>query len=236
MNGAPRMKMIRTLLANRRIQWFLAICFGIVVIAAWFAWKSGVDLVVLKSAWDRCNAYLKDHPAALFWAIVFLPALPIPTSALLITAGLVWHDRPVMACLLSLLAMAMNLSWTYWVAARPARGIVEKLMAAGSFQIPELPRGDHLKLILIMRLTPGFPFFVQNYVLGFLRAPFFLYLWVSMLCSGIIGTGVVLGAVGLGGGKLRWAIVGVSLIVVGGIMTHFIRGWLAKRKSGRMKA
>ena len=235
MNGPARMEMIRTLLTNRRFQWALAGCAGFAFAAAWFAWKSGVDLEFLKGLWSRCNAYLMAHPAALFWALVFLPALPVPMSALLFTAGVVWGHRPMMACSLCLLAMALNLSWTYWLAARPARGIVEKLLASSSIRIPDLPRGDHLKLILILRLTPGFPFFVQNYVLGFMRAPFLLYLPVSLLCSGVIGTGVVLSGVGLGGGKLRWAILGISLIVVGGILTHFIRGWLAKRKSFRVK-
>ncbi len=223
------MEIFRKLLADKRVRLALAGAMAFAAVGAWFIWKSGVDLVQLKEYWDRCETYLAAHPAVLFWSIVFLPALPIPTSALLVTAGLVWHDRPVMACLLCLLAMALNISWTYWMAARPARGLVEKLMAAGSFRIPELPRGDHLKLILVLRLTPGFPFFVQNYVLGFMRAPFFLYLWVSMLCSGVIGTGVVLGAVGLGGGKLRWAILGISLIVVGAIFTYLIRGWMGKR-------
>ena len=37
------------------------------------------------------------------------------------------------------------------------------------------------------------------------------------------------GAVGLGGGKLRWAILGISLIVVGAIFTYLIRGWMGKR-------
>ncbi|MEO5917106.1 MAG: VTT domain-containing protein [Luteolibacter sp.] len=208
----------------------------IALVAGWMAWKSGVDLAQLKSLWQRCNAYLARHPAALFWAIVFLPALPIPTSALLFTAGVVWRERPVMACLLCLLAMALNLSWTYWVAARPGRGWVEKFLATGSFRIPDLPRGDHLKLILIMRLTPGFPFFVQNYVLGFMRPPFFLYLPVSLLCSGVIGTGIVLSGVGLADGKLMPALTGISLIVVGAVFTHLVRGWLAKRKNGGVKA
>ena len=224
------MALLRKFLSNRRVQGALVFLFLAAIIAGIVAWKMGVDLASLKELWERCKDYLADHPAVLFWAIVFLPALPIPTSALLVTAGIVWRDRPVMACLLCLLAMALNLSWTYWLAARPARGIVERLIASGSFRIPDLPRGEHLKLILIMRLTPGFPLFVQNYVLGFMRAPFFLYLPVSLLCSGFIGTGVVLGGVGLGGGKLKWAVLGISLIVVGGILTHHVRGWLAKRK------
>lgn len=224
------MEMIGRILGDKRGRAALAGGVGLAVVGAWIAWRSGLDLAQLKGWWFFLDGYLKTHPAILFWALVLLPALPIPTSALLLTAGFVWGDRPVMAVSLCLLAMAMNVSWTYWLASRPARGWVEKLMAAGSLQIPEVPRGNHLKLILIMRLTPGIPFFVQNYVLGFLRPPFVLYLWVSMLCSGVIGTGVVLSGAGLGGGNLQWAILGISLIVVGGIVTHFVRAWLGKRK------
>jgi uncharacterized membrane protein YdjX (TVP38/TMEM64 family) len=224
------MEILLKALADRRVKWGLVGCCVLALAGGWIAWRAGVDLAQVGRWWRQLNEFLTAHPGALFWALVFLPALPIPTSALLFTAGIVWRDRPAMAVSLCLLAMALNLSWTYWLAAGPARGIAEKLLTAGSIRIPDLPRKDHLKLILIMRLTPGLPFFVQNYVLGFLRPPFLLYLGVSMLCSGVIGTGVVLSGAGLGGGNLQWAILGISLIVVGGIVTHFVRAWLAKRK------
>lgn len=224
------MELLRKLLMHRRVRIALVCVFALVLIAAGVAWKIGVDLAALKGLWEQVNAYLVTHPSALFWALVFLPGLPIPTSALLFTAGVVWRDRPVMACLLSLLAISLNLSWTYWLAAGPARRLVEKMLAASEIQIPDLPRGDHLKLILVMKLTPGFPFFVQNYLLGFLRAPFHLYLPISILCNGVIGTGVVLSGVGLADGKLMPALTGISLIAVGVILTQMVRGWLAKRK------
>lgn len=203
---------------------------GMMLTAAVVAWKMGVDLAALKGLWKLVNDYLVKHPAALFWSLVFLPGLPIPTSALLFTAGVVWRQQPLMACLLCLLAMLLNLTWTYWLAAGPARKLVERMLAATSIQIPDLPRGDHLKLILIMKLTPGIPFFFQNYLLGFLRAPFHFYLPISMLCNGIIGTGIVLSGVGLADGKLMPALTGVSLIAVGAVLTQMIRGWLANRK------
>ena len=224
------MDLLRKLLMHRRVRIALVCLVGISFAIAAVAWKMGVDLAALKLAWEQGNAYLVKHPSALFWALVFLPGLPIPTSALLFTAGVVWRDQPVMACLLSILAISLNLTWTYWLAAWPARRWVEKLLAASEIQIPDLPRGDHLKLILVMKLTPGFPFFVQNYLLGFLRAPFHLYLPISILCNGIIGTGVVLSGVGLADGKLMPAITGISLIVVGVVLTQMVRGWLAKRK------
>jgi uncharacterized membrane protein YdjX (TVP38/TMEM64 family) len=87
-----------------------------------------------------------------------------------------------------------------------------------------------------MRLTPGFPFFFQNYLLGFMRAPFLLYLSVSMLCSGIVGTGVVLSGVGLADGKLMPAISGISLIALGAVVTSLVRSWLAKRRTAASAA
>ncbi len=222
--------MLRKLLLHRRVRIALVCLFFIGLAAAVVAWKMGVDLAALKGIWTQINDFLVQHPAALFWALVFLPGLPIPTSALLFTAGVVWRQHPVMACSLCLLAMLINLTWTYWLAAGPARKLVEKMLAATSVKIPDLPRGDHLKLILVMKLTPGIPFFFQNYLLGFLRAPFHLYLPISMLCNGIIGTGIVLSGVGLADGKLMPALTGISLIAVGVILTQMIRGWLAKRK------
>ena len=227
---AGGMAILRKLLSDKRVQGGLVFLVLAVIAAGALAWKLGVDLASLKGMWKTTEAYLKQHPALLFWALVFLPGLPIPTSALLLTAGVVWRERPVMACLLCLLALALNLTWTYWLAAGPARRLVEKILSATTFQIPELPRGDHLKLILVMRLTPGIPLFLQNYLLGFLRAPFHLYLPVSILCSGVIGTGVVLSGAGLSDGRLMPALTGVSLIVLGIVLTHLIRGWLAGKK------
>lgn len=226
----PQMDLLRKLLKHRQLRIALIWMTGLALLAAGIAWQMGVDLAVLKNGWSVTEGYLKQNSWALFVALVILPGLPVPTSVLLLTAGVVWREQPVMACLLCLLALALNLTWTYWLAAGPARRLVERMLTASGTQIPDLPRGDHLKLILVMRLTPGIPLFLQNYLLGFLRVPFHLYLPISMLCTGIIGSGVVLSGAGLADGKLKWAITGVSLIVLGGVFTHLIRSWLAKRK------
>ena len=203
------------------------------LLAGWLAWKTGINLASLKEVWTVTQAYLTKNPWALFLALVNLPGLPVPTSLLMLTAGVVWREQPVMACGLCMLALALNFTWTYWLAAGPARRLVEKLLTATSLKIPELPHGDHLKLILVLRLTPGIPLFLQNYLLGFLRAPFYLYLPVSLLCTGIIGSGVILSGAGIADGNLKWAITGLSLIVLGGVFTHLVRGWLERRKKAK---
>lgn len=224
------MEIFRKLLKHRwvRIGSVLMLLAGL--LGGWLAWKMGVDLASLKNAWEASEAFLIQNPWALFLALVFLPGLPVPMTLLFLTAGVVWKDRPILACLICLTAVGLNQTWTYWVAAVPARKLVEKLLAATSFKIPELPRGDHLKLILVLRLTPGIPLFFQNYLLGFLRAPFHLYLPISILCTGVIGCGVVLSGAGLADGKIKWAITGVSMIALGGVLTHAIRNWLGRRK------
>lgn len=224
------MELLKKLLLHRWMRIGLICGLVAALLGGVVAWKMGVNLTSLKDAWTQLNDYLVKNPGALFLALVFLPGLPIPMTALFFTAGVVWRHQPVMAVSLAMLATALNLTWTYWLAAGPARRLVEKMLAATEIQIPDLPRGDHLKLILILKLTPGIPFFFQNYLLGFLRAPFMLFLPVSILCNGIIGSGVILSGVGLADGKLMPAITGVSLIAVGVVLTQAARGWLAKRK------
>jgi uncharacterized membrane protein YdjX (TVP38/TMEM64 family) len=187
------------------------------------AWRMGVDGAVLKAAWKNAERFLAHHPWWLFAGLVVLPGLPVPTSALLILAGTVWRDRPVVACAICLAALVLNMSWTYWVAARPGRGLVEKVLASGTMRIPVLPKDNHLRAILLLRLTPGVPLFFQNYLLGFLHVPFRLYLPLSLACSGMISCGIVLSGAGVAGGNLTPVITGVALIVVGLMAVQMIR-------------
>ncbi len=195
------------------------------------AWLLRVDVQLALTLWKSINTFLIEHPAVFFIAMVILPALPVPTSALQLTAGIIWRDQPLMACSLCLVAMMMNLSLTYWIAAGPARRLVEKLLAATSYRIPVLPHDDQMKLVLILKLTPGIPFFIQNYLSGFFRAPFRLFLVVSMLSNGVFGVGMVLSGVGIGDGKLMPAISGLSFIALSALLTYLIREWLTKRKN-----
>ena len=228
--GSARVEMLRKTLSHRGVRIGLVGLLAVGLLAGWVAWKMGVDWSSLKGAWTKLNDYLVKNPGALFIALVILPGFPVPISALLFTAGVVWRHEPVMAVSLSVLAISLNLTWTYWLAVGPARRLVEKMLSATAIQIPDLPRGDHLKLILVLKLTPGIPFFFQNYLLGFLRAPFTLYLPISILCNGIVGAGVVLSGVGLADGKLMSAITGVSLIAVSVVLTQLIYRRLAKKR------
>lgn len=220
---AASMDLLKKIVRDRRFHRLAGVGVVLGAGAVLLAWRMGVDLAMLKEGWLRAEGFLKERPWWLFAALVILPGLPVPTSALMVLAGTVWRERPVLACGLALLALALNLCWTYWLAARPGRGLVEKLLAAGTLRVPELPRGNDLRLLLVLRLTPGLPLFFQNYLLGFFRVRFGLYLPVSLACSGLISCGIVLSGAGVAGGNLMPMLSGVGLIVLGVVVVQMLR-------------
>lgn len=226
------MSLLRKILKDRRFHRMAGLVLVLAVALALLGWRMGIDAAAVNSCWQRTEEFLAAWPWLLFLGLVILPGLPVPTSALLIVAGTVWREHPIVACAISLVALALNMTWTYWFAARPARAWVEKLLESSSVRIPELPHGNHLRILLVLRFTPGLPLFLQNYSLGFLRVPFRLYLPVSMSCSGLLASGVVLSTAGVTGGNFGIILTGVPLIVLGLILIHEIRRRVIRRAAG----
>jgi uncharacterized membrane protein YdjX (TVP38/TMEM64 family) len=215
--------MLRKILADRRLQRIAGagVLAGVALMLG--LWRMGYGWDDAKAGWLAVELFLRDRPWWLFACLVVLPGLPVPTSALMFLAGTVWRDQPVAACGIGLLALVLNMTWTYWLAAGPGRGLVVRLLAKSTYRIPKLPKNNHLRAVLIARLTPGIPLFVQNYALGFMHVPFRLYLPVSIACSGPVACGVVLAGAGVAGGNFAPAVTGVGLIVVGVVVVRWVK-------------
>lgn len=222
---------LKKLLARKSFRLAVAAAAVVAASAVVLVWQTDCDRAALEAWWLRSKVLLQHHPWAMFLALVILPGLPFPVSALLVAAGVVWHDHPAFACLFSLSALALNMTWTYWFAAGPARRLIERVIRSTGMSLPDLPRRNHVRLILILRLTPGIPLFLQNYVLGVLRAPFRLYLPLSILLTGIMSSGIVLVGAGATDGRFAPALTGIALVVVAVTATKWLRAWLDKRKA-----
>lgn len=214
-----------------------AICaiLGGLFLAVIFFWISGWGISNLKSAWEGLDEFLTRNPWAIFWALVVLPGLPFPTTALLVIAGVVWKNQPVMACVICMSAIALNMTWTYWLASGIGRGVVVRLFKLAGRGLPDFRRESDLRVILILRLVPGFPLFLQNYILGFLRVPFRLYLPVSVLCNGVMACGVVLSSSGIAGANFMPMISGIALIVLGVVVVHSLKKKLEAQKKEKLE-
>lgn len=217
-------------LKHRQTVRFAVVGACAAVVLALVAWRYGIGPAELRQAWTEVERWLAGHPVWLWVALVVLPGLPVPSSALLMAAGWVWRDHPVAGCAAAVAAMALCKLWSYAFAAGPGRKLALRMMADGGFRLPEVRAENQVRLVLILRLTPGMPFFVQNYALGLLHVPLRVYLPVSLLCNAPWVCGLVLTGAGLGGGQLMPLLGGVSLIAFALVLTYTLRRWLQWRK------
>jgi uncharacterized membrane protein YdjX (TVP38/TMEM64 family) len=133
--------------------------------------------------------------------------------------------------LLSLLALTVNMALTYWLAGYVLRPVLEKILVRFGFKLPQAGSGSTVDLIVLLRVTPGVPFPVQNYLLGLAHVPFGKYLLVSVLIAGPLNTAFVLFGDALLHGKGRVAMLSLLLLLALMAGTQMLRKHYAKKRA-----
>lgn len=174
-------------------------------------------------------------PVTFFTAMALLPAVAVPASVFTFTAGPVFGERLGMPAVLalSLGAFTINLVLTYALARRALRPFLEKWIARLGYRVPQVDEGDLTDLAIVVRVTPGIPFFVQNYLLGIAGVPFGRYLLVSCVVVWLYTTGFVLFGDALLNGKGKMAMLAASVLVIAGVATHWARKHYGKKKAAK---
>jgi uncharacterized membrane protein YdjX (TVP38/TMEM64 family) len=216
---------VKAIFKHRLFLPALAVCFALGLLGVFVAWKLGLNVETLKGWIGSLVDYLEERPALIFIAIVILPSMPFPVSVLLLAAGVVYGERygPFYAGLIALTAIIINFSWTYWFARFPARRMVERIVRKFDVEIPELPKQHVMSFTLVFRITPGIPFFLQNYVLGLARVPFRTYFIVSLLAQTAWTFGFVISGGAIFEGNFGLAITGCCLLTVATLITQSVR-------------
>jgi hypothetical protein len=119
---------------------------------------------------------------------------------------------------LSLAMIALNLALTYWLARYALRPLLTNLVTRYGYKIPSITSKNALSATLVVRLTPGPPFFLQGYLLGLAEVPFKLYMIVSWLCVMPWAVGALVMGKGILNGNFKVAATGVGVIVVAGAL------------------
>ena len=187
---------------------------------------------------DTLNAvvlHLREAgPVIFFIAMALLPAAGFPLLAFTLAAGPVVGPTVGAGWVIvwSLTAVMINLLLSYWLANRAFRPLVGRMLGYFDFRLPDNTADSAWQLSLIVRLTPGPPFWAQSYLLGLVRVPLVPYLTVS--------TGVVAGyivalvwggeAIASGNGRLALAAVGVLAVAVAAL--QLLRKRTARRQAG----
>jgi uncharacterized membrane protein YdjX (TVP38/TMEM64 family) len=216
----------------------LAVAAGLVLVVAGALLLSSDPKVLLaqgKELWGQLMETVRAAgPLAFFSAMAILPGLGAPMLAFSVPVGSFFGPTLGMPLVVfwSLVATMLNLVLTYGLARRGLRPPLNALVKRLGYKLPEVESGDVVDLIVILRLTPGIPFLVQNYLLGLADVPVGRYLGVSSLLVLPQATAFVLfgNALMSGQGTLILTAVGLLAAVMAG--THLVRRhYSAKRKN-----
>jgi uncharacterized membrane protein YdjX (TVP38/TMEM64 family) len=170
-------------------------------------------------------------PLVFFVAMGILPAVGAPILAFILTAGPAFGPQLGLGGVLAACAVShlLSLSIGYWLARRWLRPWLQKFVARSGHKVPQVVPEDQFEVTLLLRITPGPPFFLQNFLLGLAEIPFSRYLAISWTVIMMHTTGLVVFGKALANGKGREAVLGVSLFVAALLIIHLLRRHYAKR-------
>jgi uncharacterized membrane protein YdjX (TVP38/TMEM64 family) len=196
---------------------------ALVVAVAGFLVLRGMDYRALG---ERGMALIRGAgPWTFFSGIAVLPAIGAPLSAFTIVAGEAFGARMTLAGVIAAasVAIAVNLALTYWLARYALRPLLSRLALRYGYTIPRVTPENALSIALVLRLTPGPPFFMQSYILGLAEVPFRLYMVVSWLCILPWTFALIILGKGVFNGDFKLLIYGVGGIVAASAIVHLVR-------------
>ncbi len=172
-------------------------------------------------------------PWSFYIAMALLPAAGVPMLTFSLTAGPIFAERLGLGATVAagLAAATVNLLLTYWLARRALRPWLTRIIEHLGYRMPDLDSADLTDLIVIVRVTPGIPFFAQNYMLGLAGAPIGRYVAISCVVVWSYTAGFIVFGDALLHGRGRMALVAVSLLVAAAAATHLARHHYANRKA-----
>jgi len=179
---------------------------------------------------DPVLSFLREYPIWIFLAIAILPGFAVPSSPLIILAGIAW-GATWQGCAFAISAVAINIIWSHLLAAGPARNLLNRILGKRIERFRNLKTADHVRLITIIRFTPGVPLCVQNYGIGLLGAPLRLSLLLAIPTTAVHVCGLVLTGGAIFDGRIGLLILGVSLFIVATLAIHLLRSKIVDRRS-----
>lgn len=205
----------------------LVLSAAVVGLIAWHqGWIHG-----LLAAKEPILEWCRQHPYALFLALAILPAFAFPASPLLILAGAVWGPNAG-ACGLAVSAILLNVLLSHLAAAGPGHKLIAGILGERYSRWSQSARASQWQLATMLRITPGVPLCVQNYILGLLRIPLLASLALALPITGSYVCGFVLTGGAIFEGKVGAIILGISILLVVTLLMKMVHSKLKSRNPG----
>lgn len=223
---------------KHRIKILAFAALALAAVLAWSAllWKNEIFCLLQNlSVWLREETrILNDAPLALFpLAIFILPIFALPVSPVYLVAG-GREESLLLVIPVCFAGLVANMAVSYFIARRFSAFIEPRLLKRG-FRVPKVPRDEHCDITFLVRMIPGNPLAVQNYLLGLAGVDFKKYMAVSVPVQLVQMTGYICFSEGILNGKVGNFMLGVSLLCVGAVIGRMVQKRLKKR-NGLSKA
>lgn len=217
--------------ANRRLK--LALLAGVGL----------VGLIVLALIWRSYGSELKPWflhvlervrtlgPVAFFGLMTLLPAAGCPMSVFTLTAGPLFGPVLGMPVVLLLVwvSIALNLSLSYWLARYAMRPWLTRMCRWLGYRLPEIQSDDHRGVVILVRVTPGPPYALQNYLLGLAGIPFSAYFLTSWVITSLYSCAFVIFGDAIMQGRGRMALLAFMLFTALTVGVQLLRRHYQKR-------
>lgn len=191
--------------------------------AVYLMWQAQPEVSYWIGLLERGRAFLEAHPWALIAALATVPGMGFPISPILILFGIGLAPRYGMPLTVAIAIAAQTVctTWTYALAAGPLRKILTHYISQHR-EIPTMSDQNTLRLGLILRLTPGIPYAIQNVVMGMMGMRLRDYLLVSIPTTSVWTIGFVVTGGAIFEGQAGLAIMGVSFLTVLVLVTRML--------------
>jgi len=176
----------------------------------------GPDAVqrILATGWDWLEA---APPLVFFGSMSLLCLLPIPITLFYVSAGPIYGVVPALLWIVP--AVALNQFLGHRLANGILRPSIERLIESHGYTVPTVDgKAAQSLFTTVIRITPGFPYFLQNLILGIAGVERTRHLLISLPIQMFYATGFVVlgrsafeGRIGVAAGALA-LLVGASVI------------------------
>lgn len=185
----------------------------ILSLAAWVLHR-WIGLDGLQAAVEAGWAWLELAPAFVFFlTMALLCILPFPIVAFYVSAGPLYGIVPALAWIVP--ALVVNQLLAHRLANGLLRPFIERLIESRGYTVPRVTtKGDQTLFTVVVRITPGFPYFLQNVMLGIAGIERTRYLLISLPIQMLYATAFVVLGHSAFEGRTGIAIGALALILV----------------------
>lgn len=210
----------------------LAIAFAGLA-GAGFWWLKIHDFSVRLAIDDGIAVLRSAGPLVFFGAMAVLPAVGCPMSIFYLAAASAFAPQMGMIGVIAAsgAALAVDLAVSYWLARYGLRPWLEQMISRTKYKIPVIADADQNQIILLVRITPGPPFFLQNFLLGLAGVRFGSFFWISWVVNMFFASGLIFFGEAILHGKGKAAFIGFSALVALVMIVHLLRRHYGKKRN-----